>query len=673
MSPTDRDCAIIREAMRLWALREDATKPTNHWQTTRVVTDHAARIVYSYGRHFPLAVVYPRGRNGGLLLLNGDTAGAQGWRRTRTNDHQAATQRTAADICREAPGWQVVILPMSAIDGAGIDAATVKPLDIQPDTIDRFSHCAILPPDTFGAAPTRGMVDNPRAHNYRGELTGAPLLVPTDRTNERARVTLTVESAGAGIDRAGIAPRVTCEATVTRTTVWARGAWHGGDWQVTDLDQPEYAYAVSGAIGASQSSQYPTGVSADRASNGTIELGWSSSRHWLGECLFTAVRVSESSRPCHTANPAAADTDWCPQCGSSLRRDGIERRTDRRRYRWLSAFDYQESPALYFLAALPTSSRARSVAMAIEDLAPRAVHAALARGLAVERQGDIFLIPTKLTDTDLANRGADRARLTMHTRGAKPRAGEIGYQAPLTAAQRRSMAEWRRNEWRRLMRLDANRGAQPVTDRGARASFAALRAKHADTLAAHNAKLTGAIFGADTARRRVYGYMPLADMSPRQARSAILRAVASARSALDYESRHGGADSHGRSTVAHARDWYRRHDRNRALELWRQAATNAAMKYQPAAVIGAPVWNANRERALAALAIYGTAHTATDVAVTKSGTYARGTVRHVPAVANERRDADHRPLTLAADTWYLAVRNTVPRMRGIAAPMRRRL
>jgi hypothetical protein len=68
--------------------------------------------------------------------------------------------------------------------------------------------------------------------------------------------------------------------------------------------------------------------------------------------------------------------------------------------RWatfLSSFDYQESRPLYFLCELPYGAKPGTVDEAIEALKPPEVVAALARGLKVVRQGDLFAIPTKLT------------------------------------------------------------------------------------------------------------------------------------------------------------------------------------------------------------------------------------------------------------------------------------
>jgi hypothetical protein len=675
MGALERDCAIIEQSLRQWSLGEAPATRVNAWQTTRVITDSHARTVYSYGRHFPLAIVYPHGRNhrSGIILLNGDR-----WPgfNSRTGAHQTECQRAAGEIARERSGWQVIIIPLSALDGAGIDGASIRPIAVDPDTWDRFTHTAIIERDTFGAAPVRPMVDNPSAYDWRRErVENEPLRKLADDTTERRRLAITIESSGNGIARAGIPAKVTREVTVYRKTVWRDGYYGRDGWQASDHNPPRFEYSLSGAIGTTTSTSYPTSVSAKLADDGaSIALDWDSSRHWLGEALFSAERVSQSSRPCHTANPLADDGEWCAQCGGSLARDGIERREVRRRYRWLSSFDYNERAPLYFLAALPTRSRARSIDMALDDLAPRAVHSALARGLAVERQGDIFLIPTALTDADIANRGARRTRFTCHSHGAKPRAGEIGYAKPLDADGRRRMAQWRRKEYRRLV-SQAPHNAAPVTDRGARKRFAALRSAHTAKVASLDATLRAAIMGAERLRRPYqYGYQSdgARGLASWQVRAVIARNVKDARARLDYERNHGGTDSHGRATVAHARDWYRRHNANRALELWRQADTAARLRFEPMAVFDSGARAAWSASVRDTLAIYGTAHTATEVAVTKVGTYVRGTVRHAPALVEQwRTDADHAPLRLAPDTWYLAVRNTVPRMVGSVAPRRR--
>ena len=87
-------------------------------------------------------------------------------------------------------------------------------------------------------------------------------------------------------------------------------------------------------------------------------------RHWLGEALFSARVRGRNARA-----------------------------------KFLSAFDHNENWC-YFLCELPRCN-ARTVDEAFEALKPAEVARAIDAGLAVERQGDIFAIPTSLTTREL--------------------------------------------------------------------------------------------------------------------------------------------------------------------------------------------------------------------------------------------------------------------------------
>jgi hypothetical protein len=64
------------------------------------------------------------------------------------------------------------------------------------------------------------------------------------------------------------------------------------------------------------------------------------------------------------------------------------------------------------------------------------------------------------------------------------------------------------------------------------------------------------------------------------------------------------------------------------------------------------------------LMIYGTGHTATEVIPTPRGTFVRGTMFHDPILENIRanRPPEHRQVEMDSNAWFLAVRNTVPRL-----------
>jgi hypothetical protein len=85
--------------------------------------------------------------------------------------------------------------------------------------------------------------------------------------------------------------------------------------------------------------------------------------------------------------------------------DSVFRAKVNGRYRtFVSSFDYQERRPLYFLAEVPSKAVVNSVEDAILALSPPIVHAAVAQGREVKRQGDMFAIPTGLTTKDIKER-----------------------------------------------------------------------------------------------------------------------------------------------------------------------------------------------------------------------------------------------------------------------------
>lgn len=72
---------------------------------------------------------------------------------------------------------------------------------------------------------------------------------------------------------------------------------------------------------------------------------------------------------------------------------------------FVSGYDRNESPPLYFLARLPRA--VKTLAEGIESLKPRSVKEAESLGLKVLRQGDMFAIPTSYTTSDLKKMDAE--------------------------------------------------------------------------------------------------------------------------------------------------------------------------------------------------------------------------------------------------------------------------
>lgn len=393
----------------------------------------------------------------------------------------------------------------------------------------------------------------------------------------------------------------------------------------------------------------------------------------------------------------------------TARTDGIARRR-----RFVSSFDYSERAPLYFLAELPSRSRAMSVAAAVDDLAPRAVHAAYARGIPVYRQGDIFAVETALTDEQVYGRARARARLAPFRGNGRIRPEELGYMAP---ARRRRLIAARYRELRASSGFSIaragkpsrtasarNQGVRPVPDyvaRGAETERAKRAAAAVETRrrnrssgrTAQNgaqASMSAAImacvpFEIRFAVTRANGYagysahgFPLSGV-PEEYRPAVFqeyrrrRAITPA--SLKTARRYPPFERY--SNLQRAAEWplqelarvqRERRERRAALRAI-EAAPDALTCYRRAVQDIALI---DRRRIAEALSFYGTSHTATEVVKTKGGAiYARGTVRHATELetvldgSGWARTPDHRPVTLGdRRTWHLIVRNTVPRARA---------
>ncbi len=101
------------------------------YSRTLVDVDLRRRECYSYGRHFPLFRYVPRaGRQAELFVINGDESPRQGrgWGGSRTPDHQESVRREVLRC-----GAASVVIPFSALAGAGIDLDSVRPVHVRPD------------------------------------------------------------------------------------------------------------------------------------------------------------------------------------------------------------------------------------------------------------------------------------------------------------------------------------------------------------------------------------------------------------------------------------------------------------------------------------------------------------------------------------------------------------
>lgn len=579
--------------------------------TSNVPYSVSQREIYSYGNHFPLCKFMPAKRDKpALFVINGDRWRG-GW--GTTNRHQEITRRVIAEVIADSPKRiDSIVIPFSALRGALIDIESIRPIDIREDRAEIFDNVATLPAAIDTPLPTRAESIEPLDNGERS--------IAKTETLYRGDITVSTTSRDTGI-----VTTTTRRVQLTRCTMHRTYENNYSGAGYADIVPPRVAFYLDGSS---------VDIDGDT-------LTFETRRHWLGDSLFSANVTRAITRRCSEHVPSEYDATRCANCRHYLSDHGTYTDTVQRRYRFVSSFDYNEPAPLYYLAALPASSRAMSVPDAVSDLAPASVHAAMSAGLDVQRQGDIFFIPTTATDETLAARGiVTRARLTQWTRSARARVGEIGYAPQMTARERRAYATFRRNRYREIRELQLGAIAQPKTPSGwraekrreiaeARATIERLRDR-ARNGGYNNADKTGTSYSLVVQA----GHL-------RTAKRRLAEVIAKPRE------RDKGYAARG----------YRQYGAcyRRALSAWNDATRAANDKYVPAIDSGA-IRNA--------LSVVGTAHTATQVVKLKSGaTFVAGTVRHVPEIANERRASDHRALPLIDGVWYLAVRNTVPRNR----------
>jgi hypothetical protein len=704
----------------------------------RVEWSSGAREAYSYGSHFPLFRYVPRaGRVPALFVINGDRWGGS---RTRTPDHQDQARRAIA-----ASGVRSVVIPFSALDGAGIVIDSIRPLDVRTDS-------------TWTETVARR------------SLAEVPLW--------RRRYTVPVERTAANLAEVPAGYRHVWRAPIAGEYPSLFLTWTGAHSNRPLLAGPDGLYRWQGSETRTVKPD-PDGL-----------YRWDETRHRLGDALFTAERVIVETRPAHpferesatareTVTLGAGRGSYCAatngphEAGPGGACIGCDQPlaatvTYRRRARYLSSFDYNEPAPLYFLCEVPRTGFP-TVDGAIDSLAPPAVHSATLAGREVRRQGDIFLVDTNLTRENLAARGATFGRFTLWSRGAKPRAGEITYRAPNRAHDARVAARevrWARQEWRASYRAALDRATVahiPDRDEQREANRAEWRElldrQRAETTAATLAGVDvhapysatcdvcgagpgiechrlppecgPALAGKQCGRERSRRETPLVDGHRRQradlardtrvdspnpplphtapgaryrwrqlqdrrtgeiaaATVALRRAILAGpgkyrtgtrwnESATAYRRRRHAesviaarrrldralapaTDNAGHTGRRHARDVYRHRYGSNALALWTRATSAAQERYRPETVESTARARADRETVRRFLAIYGTAHTATEIARVGTAVYVRGTVRHAVDLETGRRGGpDHRPVILTPDRWYLAVRNSVPR------------
>lgn len=317
--------------------------------------------IFSYGWWEMGRIVRTGAGEPSFWLLNGDRYSPS------TSGHQAQVRGAVA-----TSNLASIIVPYSALEAAGIEYDSILPIEVRADRIIEHPHS--IPADF--AMPTL------RPEQTHGEA-----------------------------------------------------AWEKGELRVRDVKfsvthySRGYDYDLKKYAECDSTHHYVNGCEARLVDE---QWHWVTTTHFLGDSLFSGRVVehrerlatpeeieafdyharwrqadSEAGYPARDtrANAALVERLGPEPLDSPIaykRHDGeyAVRERIERRVRFLSSFDYNERTPLYFLCELPRGKVA-TVEEAYELLKPRLVQMAEAGGIEVERQGDIFAVPTGLTTKEV--------------------------------------------------------------------------------------------------------------------------------------------------------------------------------------------------------------------------------------------------------------------------------
>jgi hypothetical protein len=490
--------STIAKTCALWANGIASGEGDGYKHYSRCNVYYNGRTIYSYGSHFPMAyIVAPN-----LVWVNGDTFS------NSTGRHQRYLRSAIPSSAT------VVIVPNTALTAAGLDYQTIVPVDVKPERYEYTPH-------TSDVAPYGMSTDLTERVEYRESVSH--YYVCDDDGTECQQCLGRSHATYHETEKTTVYPAHDEPLHMSYGTVdsYIRQAFY--DDVVGYIDTENGRQAVKYVAG---------------------QYHWHTSRHWLGDAVFTAV----------------VDRTFDGTVGP-------------RNY-YVSSFDRQERRPLYFLSQLPHA--VSTVDEAIESLSPDSVKTARDMGRNVVRQGDMFAIPMSVTRHELTKLGATFTK--------------------------------------RKVSIEPNRYAR-------------------DQIAKRDA--VNAL---------------IRDMPPYPTRQYWLGHVQQSRDDfyLVYEDWQRACDAWSDALIA------RYTERFPDLEQITRWSWQSASKYKPSS------WHMTRNSEASAL--YGTAHTASEVATLPDGRqFAHGVMYHDPAIIGQTRNGDHRRQRLGnGKQWHLVARNTVP-------------
>ena len=366
--------------------------------------------IYSYGSHFELARPL-RDKKGEIeaFLLNGDTYS------NTTSGHQSDVRGTLS----RRTSRPLVIIPHEALGGAGIDLDSIKVVHVLPDRHETIRH-------HFTEMQPSWVWKREDVMGYR-DYTPEELQAIADKATADALESYNWRLRQAAKDGPG-------------------SYWHD-HWLPKDGKTPPEPVKVSTdpyqtrtwcKLGTKNVLYTSARRGADNIDvrvddEGVTHYEWTTYRHWLGESLIRGKVEWTTRRECEWCQgsgwgigPSRNRWDRAMQCRECSGMGGIVKSHHRWAY-YLSGFDHAEARPLYFLCELPRGAKPATVEEAYEALKPEPVKMAEQMGRPIERQGDIFAIPTELDRKVLKAQGARVVRRNMNINSAPDRPIELPY------------------------------------------------------------------------------------------------------------------------------------------------------------------------------------------------------------------------------------------------------
>lgn len=334
--------------------------------------------IFSYGSHFCIAQIVRRSSGvPRLVLTNADTWSSQGWHGGSTSSHQHAVRYALGRVRDQLPAnrkFEILEIPFSAVDAAGIDRRSIIPTDIRTSRYTTHEITSVECPgerlyalDDEGVphykTPTEitegALIVDPKhstvSHERRGMLHAHPTGHATLGDDGIWRWTVQRHWMGDSLIRGKSTERRSRKLTPDERERW--------DWLCSissDVIEARGKYEQS----------FKEGVGYDEA----LRTQWSDLdeyRRELRGLTHVSIRVSNGE----------------PGVEFSVQRWAS----------YLSSFDYDEPHRPYFLCELPYACKATTVDEAVDALMPDNVRLKIADGIEVLRQGDVYAIPTGLS------------------------------------------------------------------------------------------------------------------------------------------------------------------------------------------------------------------------------------------------------------------------------------